>query len=83
LLTCLDLIAWVRWIGPAPQDNFAVRATKCRRYALWIRLTDHGIDACALVVRRKLNGITPKSFDDRCEWVIDLFERLSTPGRQV
>jgi phytoene synthase len=41
------------------------------------------VDACALGAERKLNGITPKSFDERCEWVIDLFERLSTPGRQV
>ncbi len=41
------------------------------------------IDACALGAERKVNGITPKSFDERCEWVIDLFERLSTPGRQV
>jgi phytoene synthase len=41
------------------------------------------VDACALAGERKINGITPKSFDERCEWVIDLFERLSTPGRQV
>jgi phytoene synthase len=41
------------------------------------------IDACALAGERKINGITPKSFDERCEWVIDLFERLSTPGRQI
>ena len=41
------------------------------------------VDACALGAERKINGITPKSFDERCEWVIDLFERLSTPGRQV
>jgi len=41
------------------------------------------VDACALGAHRKVNGITPKSFDERCEWVIDLFERLSTPGRQV
>lgn len=41
------------------------------------------VDACALPGERKINGITPKSFDERCEWVIDLFERLSTPGRQV
>lgn len=40
------------------------------------------VDACALAPERKINGITPKSFDERCEWVIDLFERLSTPGRQ-
>ena len=40
------------------------------------------VDACALAGERKINGITPKSFDERCEWVIDLFERLSTPGRQ-
>ena len=40
------------------------------------------VDACALGGERKINGITPKSFDERCEWVIDLFERLSTPGRQ-
>ena len=24
-----------------------------------------------------------RNFDERCEWVIDLFERLSTPGRQL
>jgi len=41
------------------------------------------VDACALAGERKINGITPKSFDERCEWVIDLFERLSTPGRQA
>lgn len=41
------------------------------------------VDACALAGKRKINGITPKSFDERCEWVIDLFERLSTPGRQI
>jgi phytoene synthase len=41
------------------------------------------VDACALAGERKINGITPKSFDERCEWVIDLFERLSTPGRQL
>jgi hypothetical protein len=41
------------------------------------------VDACALAGERKINGITTKSFDERCEWVIDLFERLSTPGRQV
>ena len=41
------------------------------------------VDACALAGERKINGITPKSFDERCEWVIDLFERLSTPGRQT
>ena len=41
------------------------------------------VDACALAGERQINGITPKSFDERCEWVIDLFERLSTPGRQV
>ena len=41
------------------------------------------VDACAMAGERKINGITPKSFDERCEWVIDLFERLSTPGRQV
>ena len=41
------------------------------------------VDACALAGERKINGISPKSFDERCEWVIDLFERLSTPGRQV
>ena len=41
------------------------------------------VDACALAGERKINGITPKSFDERCEWVIDLFERLSTPGRQI
>lgn len=40
------------------------------------------VDACTLSTTRKINGITPKSFDERCEWVIDLFERLSTPGRQ-
>lgn len=41
------------------------------------------VDACAQAGERKINGITPKSFDERCEWVIDLFERLSTPGRQI
>jgi phytoene synthase len=41
------------------------------------------VDACALAGERKINGISPKSFDERCEWVIDLFERLSTPGRQI
>ena len=41
------------------------------------------VDACAMAGERKINGITPKSVDERCEWVIDLFERLSTPGRQV
>lgn len=41
------------------------------------------INACALGAERKVNGITPKSLDERFEWVIDLFERLSTPGRQV
>ena len=30
LVACLALVAWVRWTGPAPQDNIAARAEQIR-----------------------------------------------------
>lgn len=42
------------------------------------------IDACTSVaVRSTLNGFPQRSFDQRVEWMIDLFERISTPRRGV
>ena len=41
------------------------------------------VDACARSTTSGKTGLPQRSFDERCEWVIDLFERLSTPGRQV
>ncbi len=39
-------------------------------------------EACAAAnLNRSRNGVMPKrSFDERCEWLIDLFERLSVPS---
>lgn len=42
------------------------------------------IDACALTpARSTLNGFPQRSFDQRVAWMIDLFERVSTPRRGV
>ena len=30
LIACLALVAWVRWTGPAPQDNITARAEQIR-----------------------------------------------------
>lgn len=30
LVACLALVAWVRWTGPAPQDNITARAEQIR-----------------------------------------------------
>lgn len=38
-------------------------------------------DACAAAAPRK-SGFPRRSFDERCEWLIDLFERISTPPGQ-
>jgi hypothetical protein len=80
---------------PAVSVRAAARAPR-RRRAFAGASADLDVDRRALILaadeaglghalagERKINGITPKSFDERCEWVIDLFERLSTPGRQV
>jgi len=39
--------------------------------------------ACRIVPAKTLGSLPQRNFDERCEWVIDLFERLSTPGRQA
>lgn len=39
--------------------------------------------ACHITPVRAADALPQRSFDERCEWVIDLFERLSTPGRQT
>ena len=39
--------------------------------------------ACRVSPTRIAGSLPQRSFDERCEWVIDLFERLSTPGRQT
>ena len=39
--------------------------------------------ACHIAPVRKTGALPQRNFDERCEWVIDLFERLSTPGRQA
>ena len=39
--------------------------------------------ACRIAPERTVGSLPQRSFDERCEWVIDLFERLSTPGRQA
>ena len=39
--------------------------------------------ACRVSPARIAGTLPQRSFDERCEWVIDLFERLSTPGRQT
>ncbi len=41
------------------------------------------VDACDDAQPRAASSRPPRSFDERCEWLIDLFERLSTPGRQL
>lgn len=38
-------------------------------------------DACAAAAPRK-SGFPRRSFDERCEWLIDLFERISMPPGQ-
>ena len=38
---------------------------------------------CQQQPRRVPSYRLARNFDERCEWVIDLFERLSTPGRQL
>jgi phytoene synthase len=41
------------------------------------------VNACQQRPRRAPGNGEARNFDERCEWVIDLFERLSTPGRQI
>ncbi len=41
------------------------------------------VKACQQRPRRAPGNGEARNFDERCEWVIDLFERLSTPGRQL
>ncbi len=41
------------------------------------------VDACRQRPAAAAHGRPARSFDERCEWLIDLFERLSTPGRPV
>ena len=41
------------------------------------------VDACSRSQAFPRIGLPQRNFDERCEWVIDLFERLSTPGRQI
>jgi phytoene synthase len=39
--------------------------------------------ACRITPAKTPGSLPQRNFDERCEWVIDLFERLSTPGRQA
>ncbi len=40
-------------------------------------------DACGHLQASAAGSRPARNFDERCEWLIDLFERLSTPGRQL
>lgn len=41
------------------------------------------VDACRPTPPPSASVRPVRSFDERCEWLIDLFERLSTPGRPM
>ena len=44
------------------------------------------IDACSGIqqyIAPTASGLPQRSFDERCEWVIDLFERVSMPRREI
>jgi phytoene synthase len=44
------------------------------------------IDACSGIqqyIAPTVSGLPQRSFDERCEWVIDLFERVSMPRREI